>query len=123
MHTIAGALDQAIVLIWGPTGKRALRTRLQLCVYCAYAGGKPIGSGWVEFPEGSVYPELHGGAVLEEWRGRGLYSELFAVRLRQVERRHFRFLCVDASPSSRPILEEIGFRLVCATVPMRKGVV
>ena len=28
MHTIAGALDQAIVLIWGPTGKRALRTRL-----------------------------------------------------------------------------------------------
>jgi hypothetical protein len=28
MHTIAGALDQAIVLICSPTGKRALRPRL-----------------------------------------------------------------------------------------------
>jgi len=28
MHTIAGALDQAIVLIWSSTGKRVLRPRL-----------------------------------------------------------------------------------------------
>lgn len=29
MHTIAGALDQAIVLIWTSTGKRASRPRLR----------------------------------------------------------------------------------------------
>lgn len=94
----------------------------ELSVYCAYAAGKAVGSGWVEFPEGSQFPEIHGGAVLEDWRGRGLYSELFAVRLREVKRRGFAFLCVDASRMSRPILENIGFQQVCTTVPMRKSV-
>jgi GNAT superfamily N-acetyltransferase len=94
-----------------------------LSIYCAYVGGEPVGTGWTEFPPDSRFPELHGGAVLESRRGRGIYSDLFAVRVDEAKKRLYDFICVDAAPMSRPILQKIGFRGVCATVPMRKKVV
>lgn len=99
------------------------RKSTELSIYCAYVDTEPVGSGWTEFPAGSRFPELHGGAVLERWRGRGIYSDLFAIRLREAKQRLYDFMCVDASPMSRPILEGIGFHYICSTVPMRKKVV
>ena len=90
-----------------------------LSVYCAYADGKAIGTGWTEFPSGSDFPELHGGAVVEAWRGRKVYSDLYRRRLAEAMERGCDFLAVDAAPMSRPILEKLGFRRVCTTVPMR----
>lgn len=95
----------------------------ELSIYCAYDDTKPVGSGWTEFPADSRFPELHGGAVLESWRGRGIYSDLFTIRLQEARQRLYDFICVDASPMSRPILEGIGFNYVCSTVPMRMKVV
>jgi hypothetical protein len=40
--------------------------------YCAFNGKEPIGTGWIEFPDDSPFAELHGGAVLPEWRGTGI---------------------------------------------------
>jgi GNAT superfamily N-acetyltransferase len=88
-------------------------------IYCAYREGRPIGSGWIDFPAGSRFPELHGGAVVAQARGFGIYSALFDVRLQEVARRGYEYLCVDASPMSRPILERVGFTPICTTVPMR----
>jgi GNAT superfamily N-acetyltransferase len=88
-------------------------------IYCAYREGQPIGSGWIDFPAGSRFPELHGGAVVARARGLGVYSALFDVRLQEAARRGYEYLCVDASLMSRPILERIGFTPICTTVPLR----
>lgn len=99
---------------------RRLRTDpSSLSLYCAYADGQPIGAGWTDFPSGSDFPELHGGAVVEAWRGRKVYSDLYRCRLAEAMERSCDFLVVDASPRSRPILEKLGFRPVCTTIPMR----
>ena len=89
-----------------------------LSLYCAYDDDKPVGSGWTEFPTGSVFPELHGGAVLGRWRGRGVYSALYQRRLAEAIQRRCSFLTVDASAMSQPILEMRGFQRICDTIPM-----
>ena len=124
----AGVRDVVTVQerVWGRTfpwlypqlAKTRQRRPTELSMYCAYDGGEPVGTGYTEFPPGSRFPELHGGAVLEGWRGRGMYSDLFNVRLEEAKQRGHDFLCVDAAPMSRPILERIGFDRICATVPM-----
>lgn len=91
-------------------------------VFCAYRGDEPVGTGWVEFPEGGSFAELHGGAVLASERGRGIYSALFDIRAEEAGRRGFEFLAVDAAPMSRPILLRKGFITVCETTPFRKSI-
>ena len=90
-----------------------------LLVFCAYARSRPVGSGWITFRRASRFAELHGGAVLDEMRGRGIYSELFRARADEARRRDCEFLAVDASPMSRPILESKGFDYICDTCPMQ----
>mgnify|MGYP001005109511 CR=1 FL=1 len=90
-----------------------------MSMFCAYAEGQPIGTGWTDYPPGSRYPELHGGAVLPEWRGRGVYSALFQVRFEEARARGFDWMAVDASPMSHPILLAMGFLPVCMTWPLR----
>ncbi|EQD40871.1 GCN5-related N-acetyltransferase, partial [mine drainage metagenome] len=53
-----------------------------------------------------------GGATVPDYRGRGLYTALLAVRLQEAKRRGARFLTIDAGPMSRPIVEKYGFRLL-----------
>jgi GNAT superfamily N-acetyltransferase len=93
----------------------------ELSVYCACSGARPVGIGWITFPTGSRFAELHGGAVLPEVRGQGIYSLLFHERLQEARSRGYHYLAVDASPMSRPILERKGFVHVCYSYPMRKA--
>jgi len=86
---------------------------------CAYEGDRPVATGWAEFGPGSRFADLHGGAVLPEVRGRGIYSALLARRSEEARRRGYPLLAVDAAPMSRPILVAKGFQPVCGTVPMR----
>jgi len=88
-------------------------------LYCAYAGDTPVGSGWTDFPAGSGIPELHGGAVVPEWRGKGVYRDLYSIRMAEIAERGFRLVAVDATPMSRPILDKLGFTYVCATIPLQ----
>lgn len=90
----------------------------QVSVYCAYAGEQPVGAGWIDFYSGSTFADLHGGAVLSPWRGRGIYSLLFDRRCQEARERGYRYLAVDASPMSRPILQKKGFEFVCWTYPL-----
>lgn len=90
-------------------------------VYCAYTDDGLVGTGWIEFPEGVTFAELHGGAVLPAMRGRGVYSALLAARLGEAKRRGAEFVAVDAAPMSRPILLKKGLRYVCDTIPFRKN--
>lgn len=88
-------------------------------LYCARTADRVVGSGWIEFHGGSRFAQLCGGALLEEFRGRGIYSRLFEARVAEARSRGVPYIAVDAAPMSRPILERFGFRFVCHTYPMR----
>ena len=89
-----------------------------LRIFVAEAGGSTVVcAGWVRFPSGTEFATLWGGATLPEWRGRGIYRALVAERARLAAERGCRYLEVDASDDSRPILERLGFRPVTTTTP------
>jgi GNAT superfamily N-acetyltransferase len=71
----------------------------------------------VEFHHGTEFAGLWGGGTLPEWRGRGVFRALVAHRARLAADRGFRYLQVDATPDSRPILERLGFVVLATTTP------
>ncbi len=85
----------------------------------AMAGGKPVSAGRVEFYEGTDFASLWGGGTLPEWRGRGIFRSLVAHRAALAKDRGFRYLQVDASPDSRPILQRLGFVELATTTPYK----
>ncbi len=103
----------------GQLTEAAARSPPESAIFCAYLGARPVGTGWIDFLPESGFADLHGGAVLADARGRGIYSLLYERRLDVARRRGCRYLAVDAAPMSRPILEGKGFVRVCDTYPMR----
>jgi GNAT superfamily N-acetyltransferase len=83
----------------------------------AWADGRPVCSARVDFHEGTEFASLWGGATLPEWRGQGIYRAVVAFRGRLARDRGHRYLQVDALPTSRPILERLGFVQLTATRP------
>jgi GNAT superfamily N-acetyltransferase len=94
----------------------------QMSVYAAYVDGQPASAAWIFFPEHSQFASLWGGATISRLRGRGLYTALLAVRAQEARARLVRYLTVDASPMSRPILEKFGFEMVAYTYPCKRKV-
>ncbi|MGE5273598.1 MAG: GNAT family N-acetyltransferase [Verrucomicrobiota bacterium] len=88
-----------------------------LRIFVAEAGDVTVSAGWVRFPSGTEFGTLWGGATLPEWRGRGIYKALVAERTRLAAERGRRYMEVDASDDSRPILERLGFTAVTTTTP------
>ncbi len=83
----------------------------------AVAGETPIAAGRVQFHPGTDFAGLWGGGTLPAWRGRGVFRSLVARRAAMASARGARYLQVDASPDSRPILERIGFVELATTTP------
>ena len=83
----------------------------------AVAGETPIAAGRVQFHPGRDFAGLWGGGTLPAWRGRGVFRALVARRAALASARGFRYLQVDASPESRPILERLGFVELATTTP------
>src|SRR4051794_5408426 len=88
-----------------------------LTVIVAEAGGAGGCAAWVRFVRGTEFATLWGGATLPAWRGRGIYRATVAYRASLAARRGFRYVQVDASDASRPILERLGFVAVTTTTP------
>lgn len=86
-------------------------------VLAAEVGTQWVSSARAEFIEGTEFCTLWGGSTLPAWRGRGIYSSLVSRRARLAADRNFKLLEVDALPSSRPILEQLGFVAVTTTTP------
>jgi GNAT superfamily N-acetyltransferase len=74
-------------------------------------------AAWVRFPSRTKFATLWGGATLAAWRGRGIYRALVAHRAKLAAERGCRYLEIDASDDSRPILERLGFVAVTTTTP------
>jgi GNAT superfamily N-acetyltransferase len=83
----------------------------------AMAGDEPVSSARIDFYAGTKFAGLFGGGTLPQWRGRGIYRALVAYRARLATARGYRYLQVDASGESRPILERLGFACVAMTTP------
>ncbi|MGA8117548.1 MAG: GNAT family N-acetyltransferase [Actinocatenispora sp.] len=83
----------------------------------AMAGTTPVAAGRVEFSPGTDFASIWGGGTVREWRGRGVFRALVAHRACLAAERGFRYLQVDASTDSRPILRRLGFVELATTTP------
>ncbi len=83
----------------------------------AVAGPTPIAAGRVEFHPGTDFASIWGGGTVTAWRGRGVFRALVAHRAALAAAAGFRYLQVDATPASRPILERLGFVELATTTP------
>ncbi|MDQ0779389.1 GNAT superfamily N-acetyltransferase [Streptomyces aurantiacus] len=83
----------------------------------ALAGDVPVSSARMELIPGTRFAGLWGGGTVEAWRGRGIYRALVAHRARIATDRGYRYLQVDASDQSRPILQRLGFAPLTTTTP------
>lgn len=72
------------------------------------AEGSVACSGRVDFVDGTDFAGLWGGACDRAHRGRGLYRALVGQRARSAQARGKRYIQVDCSEDSRPILERAG---------------
>ena len=83
----------------------------------ALVDGQPVSGGRVDFEEEVEFAGLFGGITLPDYRGRGLYRATVAKRAELARERGYRWLYSDALPTSRPILERLGFVPVTTTTP------
>ncbi|MEV5875284.1 GNAT family N-acetyltransferase [Streptomyces sp. NPDC052101] len=83
----------------------------------ALAGDEPVSAARMELVPGTLFAGLWGGGTVEGWRGRGIYRALVAHRAHVAAAHGYRYLQVDASPMSRPILERLGFHALSTTTP------
>ena len=86
-------------------------------IYIAYVNNEPACAAWVSFPRGSQFAGLWAGSTLDRFRQMGLYTAVVATRAQEAIQRGYRFLMVDASDMSRPILEKRGFQFMTHTTP------
>ncbi len=88
-----------------------------ISVYVAYAGAAPASSAWIRYYPEREFAELYGGATMPSQRGQGLYTALVKARAVEARQRGVRFLVVDTSPMSRPVLEKQGFVFLTYSQP------
>lgn len=80
-----------------------------LSIYVAYMEGVPASVGWIYYHAGSQFGNLFGGSTLAEQRGHGLYSAILARRVQEAKQRGIRYLIVETTPMSQPIVSRYGF--------------
>lgn len=81
------------------------------------SGPQVVCAAWLVLREGEGFAGLWGGSTLAEWRGRGIYRAMVARRAQVAARRGVKYLQVDASEDSRPILQRLGLHAVTTTTP------
>jgi ribosomal protein S18 acetylase RimI-like enzyme len=90
-----------------------------LTIVIAFAGETPVCSSRIDFHPGTDFASLWGGGTLPEWRRRGIYRAMVALRARLAAERGYSYLRIDALPPSRPILEKLGFVRISTTIPFK----
>jgi GNAT superfamily N-acetyltransferase len=108
----AGVWNESFASLEAMLSGEMQETADQISVYVAYAGGKPASCAWIRFYPERQFAELYGGATLRDQRGQGLYTALVKARAREARGRGVRFLVVDTSPMSGPVLKKLGFVLL-----------
>lgn len=88
-----------------------------LLIYAIYQNEKPVSTAWMFLHNGTSFGSLFGGSTLPEYRKKGYYTALLAIRVQSAREAGFRYVTVDASPMSKPILEKHGFHCLAYSTP------
>ena len=96
---------------------RVLAAPETIDVLIAEAAGRVVSAAAMIVKPGTEFALLLAGSTLEAWRGQGIYRALVARRAQLAEPRGVRYLQVDASDNSKPILLRLGFQIVTTTTP------
>jgi GNAT superfamily N-acetyltransferase len=89
----------------------------QIAIFAAEAGSQMVTVAWLVRDPGSEFATLWGGATRPGWRGKGIYRAMVARRAQFAVQAGARYLQVDASADSAPILQRLGFTAVTVTTP------
>jgi GNAT superfamily N-acetyltransferase len=89
----------------------------ELEILVAEAADEVVSAAWIVYRPDTDFAGLWGGSTLPEWRGKGIYRSLVAERANRAVARGVRYLQVDASADSAPILQRLGFKAVTTTTP------
>jgi len=92
-----------------------------MSLYVAYADGVPAACGRVYFHRSSRFAGLYGSNTRTRFRKRGLFTQVVAAHIRETVGWGIVYVCVDALPTSEPILRKRGFEAVTHTQPFRLG--
>jgi len=84
-------------------------------IYVISVNGKPVTSAWLIFNGNSPFASIWGGSTLKEFRGRGYYSLLLNKRINEAKARGVKYLIIDASDMSKPIVSKRGFKIIATT--------
>jgi hypothetical protein len=88
-----------------------------MSVYVAYVDGEPATCGRIYFHKDSKFAGIYGGQTREQFRNRGLFTQIVAVRIREALSRGVTYVSIDALPTSEPILRKRGFEIITTTQP------
>jgi GNAT superfamily N-acetyltransferase len=88
-------------------------------LWVAEVEGRMVGGGRLEPVPGTEFAGIWGGAMLPDFRGRGIYRALTAARARSALALGKRLVHSDSTEDSRPILERAGLVKVSTTTPYR----
>ena len=86
-------------------------------LWVAEVEGRIVSAGRLEPVGGTMFAGIWGGATRPEWRGRGIYRALTAVRARSALALGKTLINSDSTDYSRPILERAGLVKVSTTTP------
>jgi len=86
-------------------------------VLVAEAAGQIVSAAWLTFRDGTDFAGLWGGSTSAPWRGQGIYRALVARRAQIARDRGAKYLQVDASDDSQPVLLRLGFIALTTTTP------
>ncbi|HEX2981806.1 MAG TPA: GNAT family N-acetyltransferase [Anaerolineaceae bacterium] len=112
--------------VWGgdfswlrPQLEHSLSIPGYMSLYVAWADGQPACAAWIFYYRGSQFAGLYGGSTRAEFRGRGLYTATVATRAQEALQRGRRYLYINASPMSQPIVARHGFELLTKVSSMK----
>ncbi|WP_394244681.1 GNAT family N-acetyltransferase [Vibrio astriarenae] len=84
-------------------------------IYVVYVDNLPVTSAWLTFNGSSPFAGIWGGSTVKEHRGKGFYSLLLNKRIAEAKSRGAKYLIIDASDMSKPIVAKRGFEVVAIT--------
>jgi hypothetical protein len=75
--------------------------------------GVAVSCGRLDVPNGCAFGGLYGGATHKDYRRQGFYRPIVHARCEEARRLGCAYVFSEALPTSRPILEALGFAHLC----------
>lgn len=92
-------------------------------LYAVYVDGGPVAVSRLSYHPASPFAGMWGGGTLKDHRGQGYYTAMVYARADAAIKLGKKYLIIEAAPTSKPIVEKLGFKLLGSTWPCEKVLV